>query len=247
MTTLISKFLEQHLYIVAQPIVDALSKEVYFYEILSRAKLDGKTYLPNDFLPDMNIHMRFRLAKHIFKRICDLQDKYPDMSFSLNISSIEIDMGIEEFLNTIFESETYNLDTSRCVIEVTEHASIDNPKTYESLKNIKSKFGFKFALDDFGSNFATLDKIYDDDGVFDYIKVDGKLVREIDKDIVKQISLHHIIKIIQGCGKKAIVEYISSEDIYKTIMKISQPDYLQGFYFGEPTDIESFAEKETAS
>lgn len=57
MTALFSKFLEQHLFVVAQPIVDAITQEVYFYEILSRVEIDGKIYMPNDFIHDMNIQI----------------------------------------------------------------------------------------------------------------------------------------------------------------------------------------------
>lgn len=243
MTEIYSQFLINHLSLVIQPIVDAQTHEVYFYEILSRVEFEGRTYLPNEFIPDMNIQARFRLAKHIFKRICKLQEKYPEMSFSLNISSVEIDMGIEEFLATICESKTYQLDTSRCVIEITEHASIDNPSTYESLKNIKNRFGFKFALDDFGSNFATLNKIYDAEDIFDYIKIDGTLVKDIESNPVKQISLHHIIKLIQANGKKAIVEYISSEEVYRKVTETAKPDYLQGFFFGIPCKVDDYLAK----
>jgi len=239
MTQIFSEFLKQHLCVVIQPIVDAVTKEVHFYEILSRVEFGGKTHFPADFIPDMNIQMRLRLAKHLFKSICELQAKYPDMTFSLNISSIEIDLGIDEFLESLFLSPEYHLDTNRCVIEITEHASIDNPKTFESIKNIKKRFGFKFALDDFGSKFSTLNKIYDAEDVFDYIKIDGALIKDIESDYSKQVSLHHIVQLIQANGKKAIVEYISSEEVHEKVM-IANPDYLQGFLFGKPCKVEDY-------
>lgn len=246
MTALFSKFLEQHLFVVTQPIVDAITQEVYFYEILSRVEIDGKIYMPNDFIPDMNIQMKYRLAKFLFKNICELQVIFPDKSFSLNISSLEIDMGIEEYLKELLLSEECNLDTSRCIIEITEHSSIGDKHTYESIKNIKSKLGFRFALDDFGSKYATLDKIYKTEDVFDYIKVDGELVKDIIEDKGKQFNLQTLVNFIQGNGKKAIVEYVSSKAVYETIMNISKPDYLQGFYFGEPTPIKCFLKGEEA-
>lgn len=240
MTSLFSHFLHQHLYIVAQPIVDAKTKEVHFFEILSRVKYDDEIHMPNDFIPDMNIQMRYQLAKYLFKCIGDLQTAYPEASFSLNMSSLEIDMGIEEHLQEILQSEECQIDTNRCVIEITEHSSIADPKTYESIKNIKKKFGFKFALDDFGSKYSTLDKIYGTEDVFDYIKVDGSLVKGIEKDSLKQLNLNLIVTFIQANNKKAIVEYVSSTEVYDKVMEFTKPDYLQGFLFGEPVEIKHF-------
>ncbi|MFW9625578.1 MAG: EAL domain-containing protein [Sulfurospirillum sp.] len=247
MTTLFSKFLEKHLYIVAQPIVDSITKKVYFYEILSRVEIDGEIHLPSDFIPDMNIQMKYRLAKFLFKNISKLQQLLPDKSFSLNISSLEIDMGIEEYLKKLLEAEGSFLDASRCIIEITEHSSLDDEKTYESIKNIKHNFGFRFALDDFGSKYSTLDKIYSTENVFDYIKVDGALVKNIETDLMKQVNLQFMVNFIQTNNKKVIVEYVSSEEVYKTIMHVSKPEYLQGFYFGEPKSIKCFFKEETAS
>ena len=247
MTALFSRFLEKHLYVVAQPVVDAITKEVHFYEILSRVEFEGQIHLPNDFIPDMNIQMKYRLAKFLFKNIGKLQQLCPDKSFSLNISSLEIDMGIEEYLKQLLETDEYLLDTSRCIIEITEHSSIDDEKTYESIKNIKKKLGFRVALDDFGSKYSTLDKIYSTEDVFDYIKVDGTLVKNITTDLMKQINLRFIVDFIQTNKKMAIVEYVSSEEVYKAIMHVSTPDYLQGYFFGEPSPVKYFMKEEIVS
>jgi len=240
MTSLFSHFLLQHLYVVVQPIVHSKTREVHFFEILSRVKYGNEIHMPNDFIPEMSIDMRYKLAKYLFHYIGDLQEQYPEISFSINLSSLEIDMGIEAYLSELLRSNECNIDSSRCIIEITEHSSINDETTYESIKNIKEKFGFRFALDDFGSKYATLNKVYSDQEVFDYIKVDGSLIQGIVNNPMKQLNFIMMIDFIQKNNKKAIVEYISSNEIYQKVMELAHPDYLQGYLFGKPVSIQDF-------
>lgn len=245
MTTLFSEFLMRHLTLYGQPIVESESKKLYFLEILSRVKLDGKLYQPNDFIPGMSIDMKFLLAQYLLTSIGKMQKIYPGISFSFNISALEVDMGIDAFIEEILaQPEVFGLDPKRCVIEITEHSSLEEENICDALKKLKDSHGFRFALDDFGSKFATMNQIYNKNTVFDYIKIDGSLIRGIEDDVAKQRTLYHIVEIIHIHGKQAVVEYVSSQGVCD-IVNSSNPDFLQGFLFGEPRPIEVYLEKKT--
>ena len=242
MTTLFSEFLMKHLMLYGQPIIETDSTKLYFLEILSRVEFNGQIYQPNDFIPDMNIQMKFRLAQHLLTCIGKMQKIYPGISFSFNISALEVDMGIDRFIDEILSKpQTFGLDPKRCVIEITEHSSLEEENICNSLRKLKDMHRFRFALDDFGSKFATMNQIYNTNTVFDYIKIDGSLIRDIENDIAKQQTLYHIVEIIHIHKKQAVVEYVSSKDVYD-VVSASNPDFLQGFFFGEPRPIEVYLE-----
>lgn len=236
MTSIISAFLMDHLELYAQPIVDSISKKVYFYEILSRVRYKNKLYYPDEFIFNMSISMRLELAKTLLIKIGELQKKHPNISFSLNISALEVDMKLDKFLISLYEENS--IDPQYCIIEITEQAALDDLRIYNILKNLKNKYGFRFAVDDFGTKFAVLNHVVDKnkEKVFDYIKIDGSLIENIEHDHLVYANLCTYLHFIKQNEKKAIVEYIASEAIYN-IVKQLEPDFLQGFFFGEPKPI----------
>lgn len=239
MINIFSEFLDDHLLQYVHPVVEANTGKLHFFEVLSRVKFKGRIYAPSEFLNDISIAQKYRMAKKIFTEIALMQKEYPTVSFSMNISSLEVDMGLADFLISLNDTTHGNgIDSSRCIIELTEQSLIDT-RIYSILQDLKSKTKFRFALDDFGVKYSNLSLVCKEENVFDYIKVDGSLVENIDTNSAKRITLNHFIQIIKTQGKKSIVEYISSKEIYNAV-KISNPEYLQGFLFGEPAPIEAF-------
>lgn len=240
MKSIFSLFILDHAYQVVQPIVDAKTKEVHFFELLTRVIYNNQTYMPIEFISDMSPHMKYSLAKKLFYTISKLQRTYPTISFSLNISSLEIEMGIEAFIDELMKDKKTAIDPSRCIIEITEHSQLKSNKIFESILSIKERFGFRFALDDFGSEYATFKQLYKKGSGFDYVKIDGSMVKGIDKDQDIQNSLRLIVDLIKLHGKKAIVEYVSTEQEMDAVIKTANPDYLQGYHLGEPRPIETY-------
>lgn len=239
MVGIFSQFIDDHLLQYVHPIVDKESGRVHFWEVLSRVEYMGKIYGPNDFLQDINVEQRYRLAEKLFQAVGVLQKRFPTQSFSINISSIEIDLGLGNFLSELTKkTEELRIDTRRCIIEVTECSVIDK-QILDILWNLKSVHGFRFALDDFGAERSTFKQLAIASHVFDYVKIDGYMVENIDTDNTKQIILGHILGIIKAHGKKSIVEYVSSKEVYEEVVKFS-PDFMQGFVFCEPAPIETF-------
>jgi len=239
MTTIISRFLMDHLELYAQPIVDLTSKKVYFYEILSRVHYKGQLHYPNEFIFNMSISMRLELAKTLLVKIGELQKKHPNISFSLNISTLEIDMKLDEFLASLCKDDF--IDPERCIIEITEQAALDDMRIYNILKNLKNTYRFRFAIDDFGTKFSVLNHVIDKnkERVFDYIKIDGSLIENIEHDHLVYANLCTYLNFIKQNEKQAIIEYIATEAIYD-IVKELEPDFLQGFFFGKPMPIEHY-------
>lgn len=239
MVSLFSQFLDKHLLQYVHPVIEATSGKLHFYEVLSRVEFEGVVHSPDKFLEDITINQRYRLAEKLFEAIAKLQKKFPAFSFSMNISALEIDLGLDKFLIKLTtENNFLDIDPKRCIIELTECSIVDD-RIYKILQDLKNKSGFKLALDDFGSKFSTLTQVQSKDSVFDYVKIDGCLVVGIENDEIKRKDLEDIIKMIHRNGKKAVVEYVSCLNVCNAALT-TNPDFLQGFLFGEPMPIEKY-------
>ena len=117
------------------------------------------------------------------------------------------------------------------VAEITEQDSVED---FESVNNFIAKIkdvGVKIALDDFGSgysNFSILMKLQ-----IDYLKIDGSLIKNIDKDKNAQIIVKTIVQFAQDLNIKTIAECVCSKEIFE-VVKDMGIDYAQGYFVGKP-------------
>jgi EAL domain-containing protein (putative c-di-GMP-specific phosphodiesterase class I) len=91
--------------------------------------------------------------------------------------------------------------------------------------------GVRIAIDDFGtgySNFSYLLKLKPD-----YLKIDGSIIKNIDKDKNSEAIVEAIISFAKTLHVKTIAEFIHSKEVYDKCYKLGI-DEFQGFYLGEP-------------
>jgi EAL domain-containing protein (putative c-di-GMP-specific phosphodiesterase class I) len=122
------------------------------------------------------------------------------------------------------------------VLEIVETECIDNFNEVSDFVAVIKIRGCKIAIDDFGSgysNFAYLMKLN-----VDYIKIDGSLIKEIDKDTNSQIITSTILDFSQQLSIATVAEYVHDQAVLDYVQKLGI-DYVQGFHLGEPVPIET--------
>lgn len=100
------------------------------------------------------------------------------------------------------------------------------------IKKVKA-YGCKIAIDDFGtgySNFEYLLKLK-----ADFIKIDGSLIKNIDKDILSEKVCRNIVNFAKDLGMKTIAEFVENESILQKVKELGI-DYSQGYYFSAPIE-----------
>lgn len=234
-----SEVLDEHLIHYVHPILNPKTSKIEFLEILSRLNYKGKIFEPSHFLKDITASQKYILAVKGLSKLKEFQKKYPELSFSINISTIEMEEGLIQLLKKI--SEDKDIDPKRCVIEILETSSIC-PLVQKELENLKKNYGYKFALDDFGAGYSNLKQMFVSNGLFKYIKVDGSLVKEIDTNSAKKLALSAMVLAIQANKKQTIVEYISDNSILDAMHDVSA-DFLQGFVYCKPMLMDEFVLK----
>jgi PAS domain S-box-containing protein/diguanylate cyclase (GGDEF)-like protein len=215
-----------------QPIIDNETGNICKYEALVRLVDEGGTI--NSPYLFLEIAKKANLYPQITKIIVDkafkeFEDK-KEFEFSINLT-------IEDILNTeIVEYLLYklaNYETShRVIFEIVESEEIENYNAVNSFIKKVKEYGVKIAIDDFGSGYANFEHILLLD--VDYIKIDGSLIKNIDRDRNSLIITEAIIEFSKKLNCKTVVEYVHNEEIYD-IVRAYGADYSQGFYLGEPS------------
>jgi EAL domain-containing protein (putative c-di-GMP-specific phosphodiesterase class I)/CheY-like chemotaxis protein len=119
----------------------------------------------------------------------------------------------------------------RIVLEVTEHARVeDYDALNEALRRLRAH-GVRLAIDDAGAGFASLQHIVR--LAPDFIKLDITLTRGIDADPVRRALATALITFADEIGAAIIAEGIETEEEFETLRGLGVA-FGQGFYLGEP-------------
>jgi len=213
-----------------QPIYDLKTENIYSYEALARFCITpDEILMPSEFLPILPyIHLSNDFLKLVIDETFKLFSQNA-MKFSINLSIENI---LDDDINTFLcdQLQKYNL-YNKLTIEILETVEIvASDKMHEFIKRAKS-LGIKIAIDDFGSGFANFEYITKINA--DILKIDGSLIRNIDRDSSAKVIVETIVTFAKKLGMKTVAEYVHSQEVYE-VVKALDIDYAQGFYLGKP-------------
>ena len=226
--------LEKRVVTYYQPIIDNTSGEIVKYETLVRMlDKEGNTVPTWTFL---EIAQKSKLYPQVTKIVINSALKafedFPQYDFSINLTIDDILS--KEITGYIYEKLKNYKNSHRVIFEITESEEVRDYKIINDFITKVKKYGVKIAIDDFGSGYANFEHIISIDA--DFIKIDGTLIKNINKDKNARIITEAIISFSQKLGKRTIAEYVHCEEIY-TIVKDLGADYSQGFYLGIPSPV----------
>ncbi|MCK9453747.1 MAG: EAL domain-containing protein [Sulfurimonas sp.] len=214
-----------------QPIVNNSDLSYEKYECLVRMK-DGDKIVSPFFFLDVAKQTRqyFDITKTVLYQAFELF-KEKDVDFSINLSILDImEPRIANYILDMLRE--YDIG-SRVVFEIVESEYMDNfTKVLEFIREVK-KYNCKVAIDDFGtgySNFEYLIKLK-----ADYLKIDGSIIKNIDKDENAYLVVSTIVEFSKKLGMKTIAEFVENEEIFKIVKELGI-DYSQGYCFSEPKE-----------
>lgn len=232
--------LDGHLTCAFQPIVDATSLEIFAYEALLRT--DGTTALTS---PDQI----FKIA-----RDADLLP-HTDLAARRTIIRRAAETGIEHglFINfcpssiydpksclrsTIEALDAAGIAHDRVVFEVVESDEVGEPDYLLDILRQYRQAGFKVALDDLGSGFASLNLLHKLRP--DFVKLDIALVTGIDADPFKAMLAGKIIEAARALDMTVIAEGIETAGELAWLQQ-NGAQLLQGFYLARPAAVPAAA------
>ena len=154
-------------------------------------------------------------------------DEFPDdVALALNVSPVTaIDPRFCELLLDVAD---------RLVIEITEHAQVDDYDTLRLALAPLRERGAQLAIDDVGAGFANLRHILR--LAPDIVKLDLSLTQEIARDPARRALATSLVDFADGVGASIVAEGISSDEDLSLLRALGVA-YGQGFYLARPSPL----------
>ncbi|MCK5293858.1 MAG: EAL domain-containing protein [Arcobacteraceae bacterium] len=214
-----------------QPIVNTRTGEIDKYESLVRLeKDDGKILSPYFFL-DVSKNGKYyhQITNFVIANSFEALRK-TDKEVSINLSTLDIED--VELRNNIITQITMNADiSSRIVFELLEDEEVNDFEIIKDFIALVKMFGVKIAIDDFGAGHSNFERLLDFQP--DILKLDGSLIKDIDKNQYSRDIVETIKSFADKQGIKTVAEFVHNKAVLDVIQEIGI-DYLQGYYLGEP-------------
>lgn len=212
-----------------QPIIDWQNQVVCAYEALVRGP-EGQG------------------AGWVFEHINDGNKYYFDQACRVKAIETAARLGCNTYLNinflpnavynpetcikaTIEAADLYGFDLTKLVFEVTEGEQIPDKDHLNRIFRSYAKRGFKTAIDDYGSGYATLDWLVELKPHI--LKLDMQLIRNIENNPAKQFIVEQTISQCELQGTQVLAEGVETKAELECLLELGIR-YYQGYYFARP-------------
>lgn len=212
-----------------QPIVNANEASVFAYEALVRGT-DGRG--AGAILDAVTPENRYTFDQACRVKSIELAARLGiPCSLSINFMPNAVYKAETCIRATLLAAKTYNFPVERIIFEITENERVVDKDHLKSIVTEYKRQGLKTAIDDFGAGYSGLQLLTEFQP--DIIKLDMLLLRDIDKDKIKQSVVTAIMGVARDIGIEVIAEGIET---------VGELDYLrsigiclfQGYLFAKP-------------
>lgn len=215
-----------------QPIFDNKSEKIVSYECLIRLiESDGNVVSPYLFL---TIAKKSRLYSELTKIMIEKSCQYFEhinYDFSVNLSVDDIiDKDMVKYIKQ--KIKKYSV-ANKIIFEILESEGIENYEEVSLFTSEMKKLGCRIAIDDFGSGYSNFEHLLKLD--IDYIKIDGTLIKNLDKDINAQVVVETIVGFAQRLNILTVAEFVHNEAVFMKVKELNI-SRSQGFFLGMPEE-----------
>lgn len=213
-----------------QPILNNTTGRVDKYECLVRMlDSNGDVVSPGNFL---EVAGKLRLEGHITSvmvETCFARFADSHMQFSINLSYTDLQQ--EALIDFIIERLDATGVGPRVIFELLESANIDNYARVQDFVNAVKARGCRIAIDDFGTGYSNFEHLLQ--LKVDFIKIDGSLIRNLDKDPNARRVARGIVGLARSMKIETVAEYVHSSAIQMEVLRLGI-SFSQGELIGMP-------------
>lgn len=227
---------KKELFMLYQPQVSSEGRVIGAEALLRwRHPAFGLIYPPLIIKLAQEAEFLFELENYIFSWVKERKELYGEMKISVNISGLSllnqafIDYLIREFPGGM-------CGEAKICVEVTERVKVnmDDSRIADSMLRLKNN-GFLLAIDDFSMGQTSIN--YLKNNRFDIVKLDGNLVREIEKDQSSRDIVASLETLAEKMGFSTVAEYVEV-DGQREVLKGLGCQIYQGYLYSRPIPVE---------
>jgi diguanylate cyclase (GGDEF)-like protein len=192
---------------------------------------------PGEFLPiARECGLSVKLDKWVLSQTFNLsrfiQKDFP-VDIAINLTGTTLcDRSIGSFIEKTVQS--FGVDTSRMVIEITEEGMEDNPTVSQSNILKLRELGFKIAIDDFGVGATSISSLMSNPAHL--LKLDRSFVADIDANSKTSSLVANLVKMASALGMKVVAEGVETAGEYQYLTSVGV-HMAQGYMFSKPLEL----------
>ncbi|MCV2886612.1 EAL domain-containing protein [Aestuariibacter sp. AA17] len=206
------------------------------FEVLIRMHHEGGLLMPGAFIDTAErYNVMVNIDKWVISALVDELNRHPDLLARLDMATVNLsaqtlsDRNFLPYLLDLLEAHPHI--SQKLCFELTESAALNNLSESSELVVQMKCLGAKFAVDDFGSGYASYN--YLTKLPVDFVKIDGSFCLNIENDPVNQMVVRSITEIAHTMGIKVIAEFIENEAALNCLKEIGV-DFVQGYFIEKP-------------
>lgn len=215
-----------------QPIFLLKPFQLFGFEALGRPRTNTMLSSP-DLLFKAAIHYGFYqdLEMLSWKRAVECASSFlKEEKLFLNCSPYLVEGPRFPAIKTLFENSSLHM--GNVILEITERSAISDFKVFYEYLRCFREYGFKFAVDDVGGGYASLESIVEIKP--EVVKIDRHIVNELNKDPFKRSIIKFIVAFCQENNILSVAEGIENKEDLKIVMSLGV-DAGQGYYLCKPS------------
>ncbi len=225
------------------PIVKLRSKKTEYVELLARVIENGNIVpIGNfiDFIYEFNLFSK--LDTIVLNKAINYIETLHHVVRGIFVNIAPLSLKSKEIVKAMVNLNLYSTRIGlKVIFELTEQSFYEN---IDIIKFLHKQHKFSFAIDDFGTGYSSFSTIAElcEANVIKFLKLDGSLVKEINKSQKMLGVVSSINSMSKDLGLTSIAEFVESKDLLDTLKKLNF-DYGQGFYFFKPMPLDSLLQQ----
>jgi EAL domain-containing protein (putative c-di-GMP-specific phosphodiesterase class I) len=158
--------------------------------------------------------------------------KIPAASGSVGINISRVSLLNKEFQTWLLSKLPQNSEScTRLVLEIPERALVNDANQLSGFVKTLKQLGVKITVEHFGAQLAGIKHLRDIRP--DYLKLDGRFIRNIQNEPDNQLFVQSLVSIAHGLNIEVIAEMVESLE-ESNWLKSAGIDYQQGYFIAAP-------------
>ena len=172
------------------------------------------------------------MMEHAIRQQAEWRARYGELQVSFNVSYQQLlDDTFEE--RTIACAKKYGVNPNYIIIELTESCQVEAPKELAAMFGRLREQGFKIALDDFGTAYASMEMLKW--LPVDFIKVEHSFIRELAQPghDIDYVIVDSLLEMCRRLGYDSIIEGVEDSKVADIVGALNAT-LLQGYHYSHP-------------
>lgn len=167
-------------------------------------------------------------------RIHDELGEYLPVSVNIDVEQLVDDEFIQWVIGMV---KRYNLPENILGLEITEHANLVETNNFADILKLFRDNGIIVSIDDFSMGYTSL--AYLQMNQFDYIKLDGGIIKNIEKNERSKEIVDSLISLGRNLGFEVVAEYVENRELQNMLQDMGCNKY-QGYLYSPAVDINEY-------